>query len=370
MANARWELVGQGQGVRTVAAATRDGDVVRVVLGSETTTFSGSLEEAVRQTSQLRALAPGMEWSLTTDLDDWTAVTLLGRPPEEVEGITINGAEWETASDDRGPFLRPEELFDDERFLTVLMKFGPDDDYDQAWCFDRAGPLCQLWTYAWSESGEEDHVIYEPDDVAAVERFADLLEGESVAQVTGDLVERLGAAGRGQLMAALRSSGLNWHLAWWFGKELWLPDGPAPILRVAELNLADAFLRLDDDVLRVGHELDGADEWAGSRRVVLVPAEYGTLDLLVNAAFTAGDANVDAAFAVQLDFETGGTWAGVEIENEALHLRLAAAFGALALVVTDSQLIELGADQTRPWELMLTKDHPVQLRLEPSVPWR
>ena len=134
--------------------------------------------------------APGMEWSLTTDLDDWTAVTLLGRPPEEVEGITINGAEWETASDDRGPFLRPEELFDDERFLTVLMKFGPDDDYDQAWCFDRAGPLCQLWTYAWSESGEEDHVIYEPDDVAAVERFADLLEGESVAQVTGDLVER------------------------------------------------------------------------------------------------------------------------------------------------------------------------------------
>ena len=68
MANARWELVGQGQGVRTVAEATQDGDAVRLVVGSETTTFSGSLEEAVRQTPQLRALAPDMEWSLTTNL--------------------------------------------------------------------------------------------------------------------------------------------------------------------------------------------------------------------------------------------------------------------------------------------------------------
>jgi hypothetical protein len=58
-------------------------------------------------------------------------------------------------------------------------------------------------------------------------------------------------------------------------------------LRFAELNLADAFLRLDDDVFRVGHELHGAAEEASGRRVVMVPAQNGKLDLLVNAAFTA-----------------------------------------------------------------------------------
>ena len=100
-------------------------------------------------------------------------------------------------------------------------------------------------------------------------------------------------------------------------------------------------------VFRVGHELHEADEEDSGRRVVMVPAQDGTLDLLVNAAFTAGDANVDAAFAVQLDFETGGTWAGVEIENEALHLRLAAAFGALALVVTNSQPAAVEAEGLR-----------------------
>ena len=252
MATARWELVGQGQDVRTVAEATQHGDVVRLVVGSEMTTFSGSLEEAVRQTPQLRALAPGMEWRLTTDLDDWTAVTLLGRAVEEVDFILINGREWEAASDDRCPFLlMPVELSDDQRFLTVLMKFDLDADYDQACCFYREGPLCQLWNYAWSEAGEPQHIIYEPDDLAAVERFADLLREAgslAVAEVTGDLVDRLDAAGRDRLIAALGSSDLGWHPAWWLGDQLWLPDGPAPVLRFAELNLADAFLRLDDNV--------------------------------------------------------------------------------------------------------------------------
>jgi hypothetical protein len=83
-----------------------------------------------------------------------------------------------------------------------------------------------------------------------------------------------------------------------------------------------------------------------------------------SAASTADDPNVDATFAVQLDLETGGRWAGVEIEEEALHLRLAAAFGALALVVTQSQLIELGPDGTRRWELIPTNDRPDGPRLE------
>jgi hypothetical protein len=280
--------VGQGQGVRTVAEATQDGDAVRLVVGSETTTFSGSLEEAVRQTPQLRALAPDMEWSLTTDLEDWTAVTLLGRAVEQVDLITINGREWEAASDDHCPFLlMPVELSDDERLLTVLLKLGPHED-DQGWCFDREGPLCQLWTYIWIETGEPHHIIYEPDDLAAVERFAverfaDQIEAGSVAQVTGDLVDRLDAAGRDRLLTALGASGLAWHLAWWFGKELWLPDGPAPQLRFADLNLADAFLRVDDDVLRVGRELHEADEEDSGRRVVMVPAQRDMLDLLVSA---------------------------------------------------------------------------------------
>jgi len=41
---------------------------------------------------------------LTTDLEDWTAVTLLGRAVEQVDLITINGREWEAASDDHCPF--------------------------------------------------------------------------------------------------------------------------------------------------------------------------------------------------------------------------------------------------------------------------
>jgi hypothetical protein len=192
----------------------------------------------------------------------------------------------------------------------------------------------------------------------------------AVAHVRGDLVDRLDASGRDRLIAALSASSLGWHPAWWLGDQLWLPSGPAPVLPFAELNLADALLRLDDDVFRVGHELYEADEEASGRRVVMVPAQDGTLDLLVNAAFTAGDPNVDSRFAIQLDHEAGGTWAGVEIDDKVLHLRLAAAFGALALVVTNSQLVELGADGTRHWGLMLTDDRPVEPRLEPSVPWR
>jgi hypothetical protein len=127
-----------------------------------------------------------MEWSLTTDLDDWTAVTLLGRPVEEVEGVEINGHEWETASDDSGPFLMPTSYQFDDRILTVLMKFDLDDDYDQAYCFNRVGPLCQLWNYAWWEAGETQHIIHEPDDLAAVERFAaDLREAGKLGGCAG-----------------------------------------------------------------------------------------------------------------------------------------------------------------------------------------
>ena len=373
MGDTRWELAGHCGNNRTVAEAVQHDNVVHVVVGSETTTVAGSLEEVVRQTPQLRVLAPDMEWTLTTDLDDWTASTLLGRPVEGVAGVEINGQVWETRSDDRGPFLMPTTYSFGDRILTVLLKFDLRDDYDQAYCFDRAGPLCQLWNYAWYEAGESDHIIHEPDDLTAVERFAaDLREAGSwaVAQITGNLVDRLDAGGRERLIAALAASDLAWHRAWWLGDQLWLSEGPAPVSRFAELNLANAFLRLDDDVFRVGQEQHGTAEEASGRRIVLIPTQNGDLDLLVNAAFTAGDINVDNRFAVQLDHETGGTWAGVEIDDEALHLSLAAAFGALALVVDSSQLIELGANRTRRWELMPTNDRPLETRLELSVPWR
>ena len=89
-----WLLVGRGQ-VPIRAEATLDGRAVHIVADGDVFTFEGSLEEAVRQTKSLRTLSAGTDWDLTTDLDSSDAASLLGRPAEDIDGVTINGTWWE-----------------------------------------------------------------------------------------------------------------------------------------------------------------------------------------------------------------------------------------------------------------------------------
>ena len=141
-------------------------------VNGHSSTYVGQLEESVHQIAELRTLEPGMKWSLTTDLDECRAASLFGRPTDEVDGIEINGAWRGLGYDEYGPLLQPDDWPEDSELLEMLFLQQEDEEYDWAFSFDRAGPLCRLWGSAMWESGDDPPVVYEQDDLIAVERLA------------------------------------------------------------------------------------------------------------------------------------------------------------------------------------------------------
>lgn len=358
-----WELVGEAQGERTVAGAAQDGDIVSVVVGGRAATCAGSLEDAVRSTPELTTLAPGIAWSLTTDLDPVSVATLLGRPPEGVDRVVVNGEEWWAESDEVGPYLMSDSWPADDDFLCIFLKNpgsgSPGGSPVNAWWFERTGPLCRVS----SVEVEEERVIYEPDDFAAVERLTHDVWGPPIAQIKGDLVNRLDAEGRQRLVNSV-SSVESWPV-WWLGTELWSTDGPLPTLPLSEVDLAGALIEVGDDAFRVGAEEPDVVIEVGARRFIMVPPRLPTLEALVTAVFTSNDDEDDGHYeSVQLRPAGSGAWVGLEVYSEDLQLRLAKAFGALALIVGGARVAELRSEGARQWSLTEAGERSTELRVE------
>jgi hypothetical protein len=263
------------------------------------------------------------------------------------------------------PKLSAEDEPQDGEFLCItLMEWNAEEPY--AWWFTRVGQTCTVSNVEL----EEDYKVRQRDDMVAVEKLAKHLEGHPVTHVKGDLVDRLDAAGKARLVRALVTSPLDWYPAWWLGTELWFGDEPAPMLPVAEVNLEGTILRIDNDIFRVGPELYEISEETSGRPVIMLPLRHGRLDLLVSSVYTAEVYPEDDQYeSVQLDDETGTTWAGVEVDAADLHVCLANAFGALALIVGDTQLIELTASAKRSWRLTRTDEVSPQPRVAlPEAP--
>ena len=361
----RWTLVGEGGRRRTVAQATSHGRNVVVTLKGEPSTFMGPLEEAVRHIAELRTLEPGMTWTLSTDLPDFTGAVLLGRPTDDIEGIEINGSSWSLQLDEEGPLLSPDDWPDNSEVLELLFLTSDDADYDWRFTFDRAGPVCRLWGSVMWESGEEPPVIYEEDDVIAVERLAPhllTLAAGRVGRVWGPIWQRLDASQRAHLIATLQANA-SWFPAWWLGEELWLGSEPASALPIGVHDLEGALLAIDDDTFVVGNELDPIrGSVPGTRRVVALRQSDERLQLLFSAAATL-PGSPRSGFAVQLEYEGHAGWGGVEVEDEDEQQRLASAFGAIALAIRHEDVLEVSDGGVRRWSLARSARSLLQLRI-------
>jgi hypothetical protein len=217
----------------------------------------------------------------------------------------------------------------DDDFLCIFLKNpgsgSPGGSPVNAWWFERTGPLCRVS----SVEVEEERVIYEPDDFAAVERLTHDVWGPPIAQIKGDLVNRLDAEGRQRLVNSV-SSVESWPV-WWLGTELW-----------------------STDVIEVG-----------ARRFIMVPPRLPTLEALVTAVFTSNDDEDDGHYeSVQLRPAGSGAWVGLEVYSEDLQLRLAKAFGALALIVGGARVAELRSEGARQWSLTEAGERSTELRVE------
>ena len=367
-----WTLIGKNGRRQTVAQVTADGDHLVVALNGETSTFMGPLEEAVLQIPALRTLEPGTSWTVTTDLSDGKAACLLGRPSDGIDGVEINGYWWELAFDHRGPFLVPPDWPGDPEFLELLFLTGDDSDYDWRFTFDREGPVCRLWGSVMLESGDEPPLVYEPDDLSAVERLAPELGGlstGSVQRVWGPLLDRVTASERGQLVSTLTANA-SFLPAWWCGEELWFGSEPASPQPLATYDLEGALLAIYDETFLVGKELEPmSDSDAEARRVVMLPRQDEKLELLLSAAAALpGGERED--FPIRLE-QGRDVWAGTAMWHKDHQRQIAAGLGALALDIRASDILAFNETGVRRWALSRSEQPLQQPRLTlPDCLWQ
>jgi len=303
-----------------------------------------------------------MAWSLTTDLDPVSVATLLGRPPEGVDRVVVNGEGWWAESDDVGPYLMSDSWPEEDFFLCLLLKNpgsgSPGGSPVNAWWLRRTGPVCGISSLEF----EEEKQIYEPDDFAAVERLTNEAWGAPIALIKGEFLDRLDAEGRRHLVSSVSLA--SWPI-WWLGTELWSDDEPFPTLPLSEVDLAGALIEVDDDAFRVGAVEPDVVIEVGARLFVMVPPEPSRLEALVTAVFTSNDDEESGHYeSVQLHPVGNGAWVGLEVYDEDLQLRLAKAFGALALILGRARVTELTAEGARQWSLAEAAERSRELRVE------
>ena len=270
-----------------------------------------------------------------------------------------------TCSDDEGSFLVPEDWPDNGEFLSIDLPDVHDSDYDCFFRFERAGPLCRLWGSMMWESGDDPPFIYEPDDLAAVQRLSSDLRRFSmrrVARVSGSLVRTMDPPGQFDLVNELKPY-LDWLPAWWLDGTLWLDRAAAQDQVLASCEMQDGLIRLDEHSFLIGDAIEEPASPPDGRLVLMLPEEDDRLDLLFSAAFALGD-TFDDQLAAQFEHPLAGCWVGVEVSDEGDHLQIARSFGTLALVIDPTSVSQVRPEGWRRWGLDETSREAKQPRIE------